>query len=444
MRALPPPRDLAGRFVNWAGTVASTPSAWQEPDSLDAIARVVRAAVSRGQKLRVVGAGHSWSAIAAPVDGQVAMSLDRCAGIVSVQGTHAATVRGGTRLRDLSAALAARGLALPIVGSIHHQSIAGAIATGTHGSSLRHGNLASLVERLVLVDGRGERVELGAGDPRLAGARVHLGALGVVAELTLRVEPAFRLAEHIEAIPLTDVIGSLETIAHSAEYVKIWWLPHTTRAHVYRYQRTDEPASRRPSARTLRWIDEQLIHRHAFPAVVALEARHPASVPRWNRALARSFERGRRVGASDLMLNVPMPFRHRETEAAVPLAGGVADEALFRVARAIDAAHVHVNMPVELRFVRADDGWLSPASGRDTCQIGAYAGRLRDVDRFFAVFWRELRALGARPHWGKELDHSKDELRALYPRWDAFRELRAAFDPARVFASPFQERTLGD
>jgi FAD/FMN-containing dehydrogenase len=293
------------------------------------------------------------------------------------------------------------------------------------------------------VDGRGERVELAAGDARLAGARVHLGALGVVAEVTLRVEPAFRLAEHIERVPLAEVVGSLAALAASAEYVKIWWLPHTRHAHVYRYQRTDEAASRRPSARTLRWIDEQLIHRHAFPAVVALEALRPASVPRWNRALARTFERRRRVGASDLMLHVPMPFRHRETEAAVPLAGGVADEALYRLARGIDAAHVHVNMPVELRFVRGDDGWLSPAYGADTCQIGAYAGRLRDVDRFFAVFWRELRALGARPHWGKELSHAKHELRELYPKWDAFAELRDAFDPERVFASPFQDRILG-
>jgi L-gulonolactone oxidase len=443
LRPLPPPRDRAGRFVNWAGTVTSTPATWHEPESVDAIAHAVRQAVERGQTLRVVGAGHSWSAIAAPAEQQVAMSLDRCAGVVDVDGTHAATVRGGTRLRDLSAALAARGLALPIVGSIHHQSIAGAIATGTHGSSLRHGNLASLVERLVLVDGRGELVELRAGDPRLAGARVHLGALGVVAEVTLRVEPAFRLAETIESVPLERVVGSLETIAHSAEYVKIWWLPHTRHAQVYRYQRTDEPASRRPSARTRRWIDEEFVHRFAFPAIVALEARRPTSVPRWNRTLARTFERGRSVGASDLMLNVAMPFRHRETEAAVPLAGGVADEAFFRLARAIDAAGLHVNMPVELRFVRGDNAWLSPAYGRDTCQIGAYAGRLRDVDRFFAVFWRELDALGARPHWGKEFAHAKDALRALYPKWDAFAALRAALDPARTFATPFQERTLG-
>jgi L-gulonolactone oxidase len=294
-----------------------------------------------------------------------------------------------------------------------------------------------------LVDGRGRLVELGPADPRLDGARVHLGALGVVAEVTQRVEPAFRLAERIEATPLPRVLGALESIAHSAEYVKIWWLPHTRAAHVYRYTRTDEPASRFPSARSLRAFDERLVHAHAFPAVVAVQARWPRSVPLLNRTLARTFERARRVGASDLMLHVPMPFRHRETEAALPLAGGLADEAFFRLVRAIDDAHLRVNMPVELRFVRGDAMWLSPASGGDTCQIGAYAGRLGDTDRFFATFWRELDALGARPHWGKEFAHDAAALRARYPRWDDFARLRAELDPEGTFATPWQARTLG-
>src|SRR5690606_18999780 len=121
------------------------------------------------------------------------------------------------------AALAASGHALPIVGSIAEQSIAGAIATGTHGSSLVHGNLGSLVERVRLVDGRGTPHDIGAGDPRLPAARVHLGALGVLTEITLRIIPAFRLAETVEAIPVRAMPAQLEAIAKSAEYVKVWW-----------------------------------------------------------------------------------------------------------------------------------------------------------------------------------------------------------------------------
>ncbi len=440
-RRLAPPRDREGRFVNWAGTVVTRPSAWHEPRSSDEIVELVQAAARAGHKLRVVGAGHSWSAIAAPE--QLAVSLDRHAGIVAVhEGRRVVTVRGGTRLRDLNARLAELGLALPIVGSVAQQSVAGAIGTGTHGSSLAHGNLASLVEELELVTGTGERLALAAGDERLDGARVHLGALGVITQVTLRVEPAFRVAESIEAVPLARVIGSLAAIARSAEYVKVWWFPHTHSANVHRYQRTLDAASLRPSPATLRWIDENVLHARMFPWLVAVQRRRPDWVPACNRAIARSYARPVRVGRSDLMLSTPMPFQHRETEAALPLASS--DEAFDRLVRLVERERLRVNMPLELRFVRGDAGWLSPASGADTCQIGAYAGSVPDVDRYFSGFWRELRPLAARPHWGKELDHHHDELRPLYPHWQRFAALRDRLDPGRILSTPFQVRILGD
>ena len=119
-----------------------------------------------------------------------------------------------------------------------------------------------------------------------------------------------------------------------------------------------------------------------------------------------------------------------------------AGEALDRTARAIERAGVRVNFPVEVRFVRGDDGWMSPAHGGDTCQLGAYCYG-READAYFAAFWREMRAIGARPHWGKELDHTADEVRALWPLSPRFLALRDALDPERVFASTFHTRVLG-
>ncbi|HKA91694.1 MAG TPA: FAD-binding protein, partial [Haliangiales bacterium] len=211
-----PPRDRRGRFVNWSRTVTTAPSTWHEPESEDEIGELVRDAARTGRRMRVVGAGHSWSAIAAPHD--MAVSLDRLAGVIALDpagGT--ATVRGGTRLHDLNDHLARLGFALPIVGSIADQSIAGAIATGTHGSSLTHGNLSSLVRALRLVTGRGETLDLAAGDARLDGARVHLGALGVVTRVTLPIEPAFRLAETVDNVPVAAAARGLAEIAASAE-----------------------------------------------------------------------------------------------------------------------------------------------------------------------------------------------------------------------------------
>ena len=419
-----PPRDRKRRFVNWARTVRTAPLTWREPTSE---ADVIAAVRERPAKLRVVGAGHSWSAIAAPE--HVAMTLARLAGVIAV-GDGTVTVHGGTRLGALNDELAARGLALPIVGSIAQQSVAGAIATGTHGSSLVHGNLASTVRALRIVTGTGDVLELATGDPRLAAARVHLGALGVITQVTLAVEPAFRLAETIEQIAIADVPAAVQAIAASAEYVKIWWLPHTRTATVFRYARSDA-ADTAPGA-AARWVDDHVVNGVVFAAVLGITLHRRAWIPAINRAVSKVYlNRPPRIGRSDRMLMTAMPPRHRETEAVVPMA--LAGEAIARTVALIDREQVHVNFPLEARFVRGDDGWLSPAAGGDVCQLGAYSGQTRDIERFFAAFWREMRELRARPHWGKEFDHAPEELRAHYPRWDDFAALRRELDPRGMF-----------
>lgn len=418
-------------FVNYSRVVRTAPVTWHAPTSESGIAAAVRAA----PRLKVVGAGHSFCDIAAPEEH--AMTLDRFAGVVRLDREQGlVTVRAGTRLRDLTAALLAEGWALPIVGSIQAQAVAGAIATGTHGSSLAHGNLATLVHALRLVDGRGDVVELGPDDPRLEGARVHLGALGVLTQVTLRVEPAFRLRQAVEHVPVREV--DVVAAAHSAEYVKVWWLPGTTHAQVIRYTRTDEPLTRRPSTRTLRWFDENVMHRALFPALVVVSHRRPRMVPGTNQRLMRAYlGPPLQVAQSSLVLNTPMPLRHRETEAALPLVQ--AQEAYERVVDHVLQERIAADFPLEVRFVRGDRNWLSPAYGGDTCQIGAYTTDGPDRARYFAGFWEVLQGLDTRPHWGKELPA---ESHGSYPRMADFLALRDELDPKRVFDNAFLRRVL--
>ena len=431
------PHDGAGRFVNWSGEVTSQMTSWYEPTKQGDIAALVRRTYLANGRIHVVGGGHSWSPIAAP--DQAGMSLDGWNGVTD-QTADTVTVRAGTRLRDLNKELAIRGLALPILGSIDHQSVAGAIATGTHGSSLSHGNLATLVQGVRLITGTGEVLNLDATDPRLEGVRVHLGALGVLTHVTLRVEPAFRLAETIEQVPVGNVAAEVEAIGRSAEYVKVWWLPHTSHALVYRYMRTDEATSRRPPPAAERWVDANVVHKAVLPALFAVNERRPHQIPTTNRLLVRTLDKPRRVGPSTMLLSTPMPVHHAETEAAVPLAQG--GEAFDRLVRLIDAERLQVNFIAELRFVRGDTNWMSPASGGDTVQLGAYTALRSQQERYFAAFWREMRELGARPHWGKQMDHSGAEIRRLYPAAERFVALRDELDPARVFANPFLDRVL--
>ncbi|HWE54913.1 MAG TPA: D-arabinono-1,4-lactone oxidase [Acidimicrobiales bacterium] len=432
------PRDRRDRFVNYSGAVVRAPAGWDAPADEADTAKAVIAAAAAGRRIRVVGAGHSWSPIAAPDDR--AMTLDQVKGIVA-RGPGWVRVRAGTRVRELNQALAAAGEALPIQSSITHQSVAGAVATATHGSSLVHGNLSSLVLGARLVVGDGTTVEVAGDDPRLDAVRVHLGALGIITELTLRTEPAFRLAESIEAIPLHRVAAQVEDISASAEYVKIWWMPHTADVLVFRYERTEEETTGWPSPQLHRLV-EMWVPKVVLPPVLAWHRRRPDAVPAFNRIALRQLSKKRRVGPSDLMLTGPDPFRHYETEAAVPLAAG--GEAFDRTVRLIERLGVRANFILELRFGRHDRAWLSPAHDRDVVNLGACTAVTRHREPYFRAFWEEMGPLGGRPHWAKEMDHDAVELRSLYPQMDRFVALRNELDPGRVFSNRFLDRVLGE
>jgi FAD/FMN-containing dehydrogenase len=435
------PKDRSGRFVNWDRSQVGRPREWRLPTTEDEVVELVATARAQGRHVRAVGAGHSWSPVALPED--IAVSLDQLRQAPSIDyDASTITLSAGMRLRDLTAVLSASGLALPIIGSIQSQSAAGAIATGTHGSSLRHGNLATLVVGLRFVTGTGELLTIHLGDERLSGLRVHLGALGVVTSVTLQVCGARRLRRTVEHVPVTTIGPMLSHTPSTAEYVKVWWLPHTSTAQVIRYDATTEAVSRRPSAATLRVFEDRVVHSMIFPAVASVLHHHPPWTAAFNRAACTRYAGpASQIGSDMLMLTTATPFRHRETEAAIPVAD--AGDAFHEIVSLFRHGRPAGDFPVDVRFVRADDSWLSPAEGRDTCQIGAYATNGPDCQSYFDRFWKVMRASGARPHWGKEFDHDGAELSALYPHFDQFLKLREVFDPDRIFASALHTRVLG-
>ncbi len=429
---------MSHTFINWARTFTSQARAACDPaDEMEA-ARIVRQATAAGRRVRAVGAGHSWSDIAVPED--ILLRLDRMRSVVSVDEAQGeVTVQAGIRLRELARALDARGLALSILGSVAEQSAAGAISTGTHGSSLRHGSLSSFVRAMRLVTANGEVLVLDASDERLDAARVGLGVLGVITEVTLACEPAFRLREVVEPVPLARVVRDLGAIAGSAEYVKVWWLPGTRMALVYRAERTDAPATHRPLARL---IDAHVVNGLLFPALLGLARHLPAITPTMNRAVGAAYLRpSTRVDRADRVFNVAMPPRHREMEYAVPMER--AAEALDRAIATIVRDRVRVNFIFEVRFARGDTGWMSPDFGRDSCHLGAYMAESPDLLRYFAGFEATMRAFGGRPHWGEELHATPADVRAVLPMADRFLALRDSLDPHGTFANAFTDRVLG-
>jgi L-gulonolactone oxidase len=417
-------------WVNWSRTQRCEPAAIARPGTRAELVDVVRRAVG---PVRVAGAGHSFTA-AVPTSGTL-LSLERMARVLDVDGPLV-RVEAGMTLHRLSRELHLRGLALPNLGDIDVQSVAGALATGTHGTGARLPNLSAQVERLELVLGDGSEVEVGDGD-RLRAARVGLGALGVVAAVTLRCVPSFRLRGVDEPEPLEDVLASLDERADGADHFEFWTFPHSPLALTRTNSRTDAP--REGPGRARAWLEDVLVDNHAFALFNRVARRFPATIPFLNRTASRAASRRERVDWSFRVFASRRLVRFFEMEYAVPREHAVA---AVRGAREILERHP-VSFPIELRFVAADDALLSPAHGRDCAYVA--------VHLFEGMAWqapfREVEALmsglGGRPHWGKWSFLGADELAPRYPEWDAFQAVRRELDPEGRFANDWVRRVLG-
>ncbi len=428
------------RFTNWARNQRCAPRLITQPTSELDVQRALADAAAQHLPVKVVGAGHSWSP-AALTDG-VMLQLDRMDHLLDLDLERArVTVQAGIRLHDLIERLDRVGLALQSVGSIKAQSLAGAVATATHGSGLRFGTLASQVVALRLVKASGEAVDLSPEHNRdtFEAAVVGLGALGVVTEITLQCEPAFRLVQEARALPWEDALAALPDALHQHEHVKLWWLPHTPHAQLTTYDRTTRPPQPPSPAHTLA---DRALNAWGFAALLRAEQRLPQLIPYANRAVASSYLRAtRRLDRSDRLFTVAMPPRHREMEFAFPAED--AAPMLRRLKRLIEHHRLRVGFPVEARFTAAEDRWLSPAWRRASCHLGAYAGEGGDQARYFTLFEQLAVEHNGRPHWGKEFSLQRRALELLVPRLRDFDALRHAWDPDGRFENPLTAQVFG-
>ncbi len=421
---------------NWGGNVRFTPRRRVQPRSVSELATVIR----ESTKLRAVGAAHSWSP--AIVTADTLVSLDRMAGVIALDRAAATvTVQGGMRLRDLNRYLDEHGFALANLGSIDSQSVAGVIATGTHGTGQGFGCISTQVARLELLDGTGRAITLERGHPDFAGAVVGLGALGIVHAVTFDVVPAFRLHDITGLARFDDVVDQLDDVVASADHFKLWWLCPNDDAVVYRYNRTELPSN---DSALRRWLKDRVIAVAVYRTLLGVG--HLSGrrwIPAINRFLSREAGRALdRITPSHVGFLTPIPPVHDEAEWAFDRAHA---KALLREYRRLlpDGGHSY-NFIQELRFSKADDLWLSPAYQRDTIWLSLYNIDRRNWPRQLAKFEAFAREHGGRPHWGKEATVDRAYLRRQYPKLDAFAALTARHDPERKFRNAWLDEILGD
>jgi L-gulono-1,4-lactone dehydrogenase len=416
------------------------PAEGHTPGSADEVAAIVRRARRAGRRVKAIGAGHSFTAVAA-TDG-VQLSLDRLDRVLGVdRASGLVTAQAGIALHRLNDALAAEDLALPNLGDIDRQTVAGAIATATHGTGLGLPNLATNVVALELVDGDGEVMRCSAerdGD-LLRVARVGLGALGIVTEVTLKCVPAFDLHARESVEVLDDVLDRFAEHAAAVDHFELYWMPGTSRCQVKRNARTAEPRAPQPRWAYVRdkWLGENL----AFGTVCRVGRRFPALAPRIAKLVASGAAERDLVDRSDRVFCSPRRVRFVEMEYGIPIEH--LPDAVRRVRDLTAMLPTPVLFPIEVRVSAGDDIALSTGFGRTSGWIAVHQYRGAPYAEYFAGVERIMDDYAGRPHWGKLHGQRATTLAPRYPEWDAFAAVRERLDPHRTFANPYLDRVLG-
>ena len=426
---------------NWGRSVTSHPQFVRHAATPDDVIEAVAFATQQRLPLKTVGAGHSFTSIAA-TDG-VQLDISALDGLLAVEG-NLVTLGAGTNLYQLPALLASHGLALENMGDIDQQTIAGAISTGTHGTGAAFGGIASQVVALTLVTANGEllRVSPTENSDLLPAARLGLGALGVIVDVTLRCVPHFVMRAVETPEPLDEVLDNWTARSTGVDHFEFYWFPHTTTALTKTNTRLHGSTPRKLQHPVAAWIDDELLPNGLYVLMCQLGRLAPGMIPAMNRLSDKA------VAARDItddwhpVFTSPRRVRFREMEYSIPT--DQIPAALRELRDLIERKGWKISFPVEVRVAAAEDNWLSTANGRVSGYIAVHRYYREDPTEYFEAVEAIMRSHDGRPHWGKMNTRTADDLRPSYPHFDDFLAVRDRLDPERLFQNDYLKRVLGD
>jgi FAD/FMN-containing dehydrogenase len=409
--------EKGGLWRNWVGNQSCISRYKAAPENEAQLAEMVAEADARDLNLRVAGSGHSFT----PVVGTngLLLSLANLRGIIDVDDSrHRVTVAAGTRIGDLGRALKARGLSLTNQGDIDTQAIAGAFTTGTHGTGLRLGNLASQIVGLRLVRADGTILVIDEGDPELLrAAQVSVGTLGAISALTLQTMPAYNLHERLWRDDFETCMARHDELAATHRHFGFFWCPTPESRHLYCLADTAAVSSTDKTA-----------------DVCEMKVMDITEAP----SMESPFER---VAYSSDVYPIEYVPNFVELEYAVPLEHG--KEAVRAVRELMLTKHTNCIFPIEYRFTAGDPAWMSPFHHQDSITLSVSGGPGIDYWDFLRDTDAILRRYKSRPHWGKMHFLDTEDVTQLYPRADDFRALRRRLDPQGRFLNDHLRMLLG-
>ena len=408
-------------WSNWSGSVAATPSQIARPKTEAELARIVREA----KKVRVVGAGHSFMPLC-ETDGTLISMSDMEGEITLSDDRKRASAPAGTSLAKLTDILWKRGASLINQGDVNPQALAGAIATGTHGTGATLGSLSTAARGFELMAPDGSIVKCSPTEnPDLFQAsRLSLGLTGIATRIEFDVLPAYHLEERLEVYPLDEIAARWDQLAAENRHVEFFVFPYADLAML----KILHPKPSEGDMREQRDMDDT-----AFRRVCDICKMFPFMTPFLQKRLLPQEMKRRRVGPAYRIFPSDRTVKFEEMEYELPRANGW--PALREVIAWIRKKGLPVAFPFEFRLVAADDIWLSPFNGRVGASISMHQYHRMKWHAIFAEAEKIFRAHDGRPHWAKRHTLTTADLHQLYPQAAQFCAVRDQIDPQAKFAN---------
>jgi FAD-linked oxidoreductase len=424
---------VGGKWSNWSGGVTCKPRKVAAPrDEVD-LAAAVRQAEG---PVRAPGTGHSFTPVHAS-DGTL-LDLTAFSGLKSIDAEkQTATLAAGTPLWRVGPLLHAKGLGLKNMGDIDRQTLAGVVSTGTHGTGRTLKNFSAEVAGFRLVLASGEVVNCSPAENAdiFAAGRTSLGTLGVLTEITMNVRPAYKLLENNFVMPIGDLFRDLDKLVADNRHFEFFWFPYSDVAVCKSLNESADPAPdpRGPDEMYARG-EKGGSDATAFAAINEVLPYAPFLLKPAHRLFSSLMPGPGRVRWSHEIFPSPRTIRFNEMEYALPYEKG--PDALREVVETVRKRRINTGFPIEYRAVAADDVWISPFCGRESATIAVHQYHRVDTKRLFDACEAIFRGHAGRPHWGKRHTRGAAELSQIYPKFDAFRDLRRKLDPAGKFLNP--------
>lgn len=413
-------------WKNWSGSQISHPAERLAPASVAELQEQVRSASGT---IRAVGSGHSFSPLVPTND--TLISLNRLSGVLSHDDDRQqATIGAGTRLGQLGEPLEAVNQALINMPDIDQQTLAGSLATATHGTGAGLQCLSANITALSLVTATGDQVHCNPEqNPELfQAARVSLGALGIVTDITLQNTRPYRLKRVSEWMPIDDILDTAQDTADRYRNFEFFYIPFSGMGLHDTHELTDDPLSstdkfdQNDGARDLQNIRDLLSWSSTMRRMVL-------------KGILKSIDREVKVASSWRNYTSDRNVRFNEMEYHLPREDGL--KALQEVREVVENHFPEVFFPFEVRFIKGDDIWLSPFHRRDTLSIAVHRFFEEDYQPLFKAVEPIFRKYGGRPHWGKLNTLTGKDFAELYPHWEDFKAVRRDLDPDGRFLNPY-------